>query len=58
MLQDQAPKFWPMVHMLAVSHFVGRDIIQDVGWRQDQPPVEGEITGCRTGAPAAFLIAD
>ena len=43
MLQDQAPEFWPVIHVLAMGHFMGRDIIQDMTRRKDQTPVVGEI---------------
>ncbi len=41
--QDEAPEFWTMIHVPAVGHFMGGDIIQDVARRQDQPPVVGQI---------------
>ena len=39
MLQNQAPEFRPVVHVLAMGHFMGRDIIEDMGWSQDQTPI-------------------
>lgn len=56
--QDEAPEFWAMIHVLAMGHFMGRDIIQDMAGGENQTPIVGKIAGGRTGAPAAFLVTD
>ena len=42
-LQDQAPKLWSMIHVLAMGHFMGRDIIQNLGWGQNKSPIIRKI---------------
>ncbi len=41
--QHQTPESWPVIHVLAVGHFMGGNIIQDVAGSQDQAPVVGKI---------------
>ena len=43
MFQDQAPELWPVIHVLAMGNFMGRDIIKDMGWGQNETPIIGEI---------------
>ncbi len=56
--QDEAPEFWTMIHVLAVGHFMGGDIIQDMAGGEDQAPVVGQIAGRGARAPSAFLVTD
>ena len=35
---DDAPEAGRMVHLDQMRHFMGGEIIQHIGWRQDQPP--------------------
>jgi hypothetical protein len=42
--QDETPEPWPVIHVPAMGHFMGGDIIQDMAWSQDQAPIVGKIT--------------
>src|SRR5690242_18653973 len=47
-----------VVHLDEMRHFVGGEIVEHEGRREDQAPGERQRAGRRAGTPAARLIAD
>ena len=56
--RDHLPEPRRVVHLDEMRDLVGGEIIQHIGWRQDEPPRERQRSRRRARTPAARLIAD
>src|SRR5687767_8996055 len=54
---DSGPESLGVVHLDQVRYLVGRHVVENVGWRHNQPPVEVEPAVGRAGTPAGRLAA-
>src|SRR5262249_50571647 len=54
---DERPERRPVMMLDEVAHLVDDDIVEDVVWREDEPPVEAQRSGARARAPAGALVA-
>src|SRR5262245_15789636 len=56
-LGHQPPEPWRVVELDQVRDLVRGEIVEHVGWREDETPGERKHAGRRAGAPAAGLVA-
>src|SRR5579859_4572365 len=56
--RDDLPELRRMVHFDEMGDLVGREIVQHIGRRENQPPGKRQRPGRGAGAPAARLVAN
>src|SRR3954449_7843553 len=55
---DERPELGPVVVLDEVADLVDDDVVEHVGRREHEPPVEAERALARARAPAAALVAE